>query len=127
MKLFQSIYDGSLATRGPWEALVTFQQMLVLCDKTGILDMTPEAIARRTTLPLDVVQKGIEVLEKPDPDSRRSDYDGRRIIRLDENRSWGWQIVNYSHYRSIRTAEDRREYMRLYMRQKRAKKKETPT
>lgn len=123
VKLFQSIYDGSLATRGPWEALITFQQMLALCDKTGIIDMTAEAISRRTTVPLEVIEKGIAALEQPDPESRRPDHDGRRIVRLADHRSWGWQIVNYSHYRSLRTAEDRREYMRNFMRKKRAETK----
>jgi len=119
VKLFQSIYDGSLATRGPWEALVTFQQLLVLSDRTGIVDMTTEAISRRTTVPLEIIERGIVELEKPDPDSRKPDFEGRRILRLDPARSWGWQVVNYEHYRRIRTAEDRREYMRQYMREKR--------
>lgn len=121
VKLFRSIYDGSLATRGPWEALITFQQMLVLCDRFGIIDMTPEAIARHTTLPLEIITKGIERLEQPDPESRRADEEGRRIVRLDPSRSWGWQIVNYAHYRQLKRAEERRDYQRKYMAERRAK------
>ncbi len=121
VKMFQSIYDGSLATRGPWQALVTFQQMLVLCDKDGVVDMTPEVISRRTTIPLDIVTKGLAILEQPDPESRRAEEEGRRIVRIAENRAWGWQIVNYAHYRAIRTADERREYMKAYMREKRAR------
>jgi hypothetical protein len=48
-KLFSQMYDGTLATKGPWQALVTFQQLIILADKHGIVDMTPEAIGRRTT------------------------------------------------------------------------------
>ena len=116
-KLFASMYDGSLATIGPWEALVTFIQMLVLSDKYGVVDMTPDAISRRTTIPLDIIRRGISALEQPDEHSRRSDCDGRRIIRLDEHRDWGWQIVNHAHYRAIRSAEERREYQKLYKRE----------
>lgn len=122
--MFQSIYDGSLATRGPWEALVTFQQMLILCDRAGVVDMTADVISRRTIIPLEIITKGIEVLEQPDPESRRGAEEGRRIIRLDPDRSWGWQIVNYAHYRAIRTAEERREYMKTFMAAKRAKERE---
>ncbi len=43
----------------------------------------------------------------------------RRITRLDEHRDWGWQIVNYGMFRGLRTAEDRKSYMREYMRQRR--------
>jgi hypothetical protein len=119
-KIFGSMFDGTLATKGPWEALVTFQQLLILCDRVGMVDITPEAISRRTTIPLEIIRKGIAALEAPDPDSRRPDEDGRRIVRLAPHRSWGWQIVNYEHYRQLRSAEDRREYLRNYMRNRRA-------
>lgn len=120
-KIFQSMYDGSLASTGPWEALVTFQQMLVLCDSEGVVDMTREVIARRTTIPLEIISKGIAVLEQPDPDSRGEAEEGRRIVRLADNRDWGWQIVNHAHYRAIRSNDERREYMRNYQRRRRSK------
>ena len=123
-KVFASMYDGTLATRGPWQALVTFQQFIVLADRTGIVDMTAEAIARRTTIPLEIIKIGIAALEQPDSESRSSELDGRRIARLSDDRPWGWQIVNYEKYRKIRSADDRREYMANLMRERRAKAKD---
>lgn len=117
------MYDGTLATKGPWQALVTFQQFIVLADRTGIVDMTAEAIARRTTIPLDIINVGITALEQPDPESRTTELDGRRIARLDANRPWGWQIVNYDKYRKIRSQDERREYMANLMRERRKKLK----
>lgn len=119
-KLFSSMFDGSLATRGPWEALVTFQQMLVLADRYGHVDMTAAVIARRTTIPEHIIVKGLTTLALPDPGSRRDNEEGRRIVLLDPGRSWGWRIVNYAHYHAIRTAEERRDYQREYMRERRA-------
>ena len=92
------MFDGTLATVGPWEAIVAFQQILILSDSEGIVDMTTEAISRRTTIPLEILTKGIAALEMPDPHSRTPDEEGRRIIRLSEERPWGWRIVNYRHY-----------------------------
>ena len=100
-KIFVSMFDGTLATVGPWEALVTFQQLLILADKYGTVDMTPEAIARRTTVPLEIIRKGLEALEKPDPHSRTPDEEGRRIVPLSDSRPWGWKIVNHAHYRTM--------------------------
>lgn len=117
------MYDGSLAMIGPWEALVTFQQLIVLADREGFVDMTPEAISRRTIIPIEIIRKGLEVLESPDLQSRDPQHDGRRIERISEHRDWGWKILNYSKYRAIRTADERREYMREYMREKRGKPK----
>ena len=118
-KLFSQMYDGTLATKGPWQALVTFQQLIILADQHGIVDMTPEAIARRTTVPLQIIQEGLRHLQEPDPKSRTSDEEGRRISLLSESRAWGWRIVNYRHYRILRSGDERRAYHRQYYRDKR--------
>jgi hypothetical protein len=120
-KIFKQIYKGTLAMVGPWEALVTFQQMIILADQDGIVDMTADALSRETTIPLDIIEKGIKALESPDPESRTPDHEGRRIIRLSDSRSWGWRLVNYEHYRKLRSEEERREYHRQYYREKRSK------
>jgi len=112
-KLFKQMYEGSLAAAG-WQAIVTLQQLVILADKYGTVDMTPEAIARLTTIPLEHVRVGLAALEQPDPESRTPDEDGRRIVRLSAGRVWGWRIVNYEHYRTIRSAEERREYHKAY-------------
>jgi hypothetical protein len=119
------MYKGTLAMVGPWEALVTFQQMIVLADKDGGVDMTADAISRETTIPLAIISKGIEALEKPDPESRTPAEEGRRIVRLAETRSWGWRIVNYEHYRRLKSEEERREYHRQYWHKRKAKSKDS--
>lgn len=117
-KLFASMYDGTLY--GHWQAIVAFQQMIVLCDGDGLIDMTPQAIAARTSIPLEIIQAGIEVLEAPDPYSRTPGDDGRRIVRLDDHRPWGWRIVNHRLYREIMAAEDKRKADRERIAAKRA-------
>jgi hypothetical protein len=124
-KVFSQIYDGTLCTRGPWQALVTFQQLLVLADLEGCVDMTVNAIARRTTIPLEIIEQGIVELLKPDPESRTPTHEGRRIIPLSEGRSWGWLIVNYKHYRQLKREEDRREYHREYWHKRKHKTQQT--
>jgi hypothetical protein len=105
-KVFTSIYDGSLY--GQWEAIVTFQQMIVLADSEGYVDITPQAIAARTSIPLDIITKGLDLLSKPDLYSRSPDCDGRRIELVDDNRPWGWRIVNFVKYRDLSSAADKR-------------------
>lgn len=120
-KVFQQIYDGSLCTDGSWQALVTFQQMLVLADEQGVVDMTAEAISRRTTIPIDIIKQGLSELVKPDPRSRTPDEDGRRLLPLSPSRDWGWVVVNYRKYRQIQREVDRREYHREYWHKRKAK------
>lgn len=118
-KVFASMYDGTLY--GHWQAIVAFQQMIVLCDADGVVDMTPQAMAARTSIPLEIIQAGIEILEQPDPYTRTPGDDGRRILRLDAHRPWGWKIVNYLHYRYLVDAETVRAQNRERQRRHRDK------
>jgi len=122
-KIFDSMYDGTLVE--DWRALVTFQQFIVLCDANGIVDMTPHAISRRTGIPYEHIDAGIKILETIDPHSRTPEEGGCRIKLIDDHRPWGWYIVNHKKYRDMRNAEDRREYMRVYMQEKRKQLKLT--
>jgi hypothetical protein len=106
-KVFTQILDSSLAE--DYQTRHVFEDLLKLCDINGVVDMTHEAIARRTNVPLEIVRRGIEALERPDTRSRNPEFDGRRIVRLDEHRDWGWMICNYKHYRDIASDEQRRE------------------
>lgn len=116
-KIFESMYDGTLVE--DWQGLVTFQQLIVLADETGIVDMTPRAISNRTGIPLELIEKGIQFLEEPDPYSRTEGEEGRRLERLDAHRPWGWQIVNYDKYRKMASREEKKEADRERIRIKR--------
>jgi hypothetical protein len=119
-KIFSSIYEGTLY--GQWEALVTFQQFIVLCDADGIVDMTPPAIAARTSIPLEIITKGISILEKVDPYSRTPEQEGRRIELIDAHRPWGWHIVNHQKYQHMQDADTIRAQTRERVRRHREAK-----
>jgi hypothetical protein len=120
-KIFESIYDGTLVE--DWRALITFQQFIVLCDADGILDMTPSAISRRTGIPIEHIKAGIDILENDDPYSRSPTENGRRIVRLDAHRNWGWVIVNHKQYRDLQDAEMVRKQTRERVKRFREKRK----
>lgn len=120
-KIFTQIFDSSIAEN--YQARHVFMDLLVLADSDGVVDMTDEAIARRTNVPLEQVKAAITQLSEPDERSRTAGEDGRRLLPIDPNRSWGWQIVNYHHYRRIRDEEARREYCREYRRKEREAKR----
>jgi hypothetical protein len=123
-KLFEQMYDGTLAEN--WKALITFQQMIILCDDSGIVDLTPSAISRRTGIPLEHIESGIETLESEDPYSRTPDENGRRIARLDDHRPWGWRIINHQKYKQMASYEDKKKADRMRIAAKREIKKLKP-
>jgi hypothetical protein len=123
-KVFEQIFDSSIAE--DYTVRHCFMDLLALADPDGVIDMTHDAIARRTNVPLDIVRRCISELSKPDPASRSKKSDGRRIVPIDSHRQWGWRIVNYRHYRALRDEEGRRSYFRNYMRDRRKKLRGKP-
>jgi hypothetical protein len=120
-KIFDSIYNGTLY--GQWEALVTMQQLIVLADVDGVVDMTPMAISARTSIPREIIDKGLDILGSPDKYTRTPGSDGRRIELIDDHRPWGWVLVNYEHYKALRDADTVRAQTRARVRKHRENKK----
>lgn len=118
-KIFQQIYDSSIA-EDP-KVRFTFMDLIVLADSDGVVDMTHEAISRRTNVPIEWVRSSIEALEKPDPKSRTPNEAGARIVRMDDHRDWGWIIVNFDRFRKVATDEQRREKTKLRVQRHREK------
>src|SRR5882724_3493408 len=102
-KVFEQIYDSSIAE--DYNCRRMFMDLLVLADPTGCVDMTLEAISRRTNVPFEEVVKYVTQLCQPDPKSRSKMEEGKRLIPMDSKRDWGWLIVNYQHYRKLKDEE----------------------
>lgn len=105
-KLFASLYQGTL--RGKSDEILVFCNLIAFADVEGFVDKHFRAISDETGLPIDRVKAAIEYLESPDPESRSSNEDGRRLVRIDTHRAWGWKLVNHSYYRGLRNEIDRR-------------------
>lgn len=115
-RVFTQILDSSLAEN--WRTRHVFEDLLKLADD-GVVDMTRPAIARRTNVPLEVINDAIAELEAPDPSSRDATAQGRRLVRLDAHRDWGWEIVNWEKYEAIKSTFDQREQARERKRRQR--------
>ena len=124
-KLFASLYQGTL--RGHSDEILVFTNLLAHCDRAGYIDKHFRAIADEVGISVDRVKQAILNLEAPDDESRSKEESGSRLIRMDDHRVWGWQVVNYAKYRAIRNEEDRREQTRAAVARHRAKKKSNAT
>jgi hypothetical protein len=104
--LHRSILDGSimeepLSTRWLWVVL------LLVADKSGFVGHTPERLARRAEITLEEVKTGMKCFESPDPKSRSTSYDGRRIEKVEG----GWHILNYQmHLGGLKSSEARENW-----------------
>lgn len=104
---FNCLYTGSL--HGRWPTAAVWASLLPLADARGQIDMSFQAISSMTGWPIDLLRQGIDELERPDPDSRSQAEEGRRLVRLDPSRSWGWRLVNHTLYRERARDKQRTE------------------
>ena len=103
-RVFVQILDSSISE--DFFLRHVFEDFLKLASKQGIVDMTREAMSRRLNIPLGELSEALNKLEQADPKSRDPEFGGRRIERLDEHRDWGWRILNWNKYDSLRTKAD---------------------
>lgn len=103
-----SIWSESSDTRIVW---ITF---LAEKDQNGFVGGSIPGLARLANVSIDAFKIALECLEGPDPYSRTTDNDGRRIEKVDG----GWTVLNHKKYReysyssnpdAIRMREKRKE------------------
>lgn len=102
-RIFVEILQSSIAE--DFTVRHVFEDFLKLCDG-GIVDMTRQSISRQLNIPLDTLNRCITVLESPDLSSRDPECEGRRLVRIDDHRDWGWRIVNYEKYAAMKNRAD---------------------
>lgn len=118
-KLFGCIVASTIwrednATRLVW---IT---MLAMKNERHIVEASLPGLADLARVSFTDCEAAIKKLESPDKYSRNQENEGRRIQKCEG----GWLILNGEHYRKLMSAEERREYQKLYHRDYRAKKKQ---
>lgn len=93
--------------------------MLAMSDKSGCVYASIPGLAHIANVGLHETELALSTLLSPDKYSRTPEKEGRRIEPIDG----GWRLLNHAKFRAVRSAEERREYMREYMRDKREKEK----
>jgi hypothetical protein len=113
-KLFSSLTDSTIWREEDHTRLVWIT-MLAMADKTGHVMASVPGLADRARVSIEKTVSALEKLAAPDKWSRSKECDGRRIEEI----GGGWSLINYTKYRRMRNEEERKEYMRNYMRNRR--------
>lgn len=99
-KVFASLWQGTLVGRTDEQLVFIF--LLANAGLDGCVDVTAAYIGALTGMGEARARSALNYLESPDASSRSPELDGARIDRIDQHRDWGWTIVNYGHYRSLK-------------------------
>ena len=117
-KLFSSILASTI-WREPMEVRIVWITLLAMAGRDGIAEGSVPGVADFARLPVSVTRASLERLCEPDPDSRSTEHEGRRIQPVDG----GWLILNHAKYRSKLNADERREYLKIKAREYRRRPK----
>jgi hypothetical protein len=116
-KLFSSIVASSIWCEDDRTRIV-WVTMLALADRRGIVEAAVPGLANAARVTVDDCRAALAKFESPDPDSRSTAHEGRRIEKIEG----GWRLLNYEFYRHKLSADERREYKAAKQAEYRAKK-----
>jgi len=119
-KFFASTFTGSMLGAGVHVFAVW--GYVIANEKFGEVELNPALLAALLGSDAATMRTAIEYLCLPDPASRSSVEDGRRLMQLGPYR---FQVVNHTIYQQLKNEEDRREYERTRKQEYRAKVKKS--
>lgn len=116
-KLFSGIVFSTV-WREEMHVKVVWVTMLALANRDGCVLASLPGLADASRVTLDQCKEALTRLGAPDKYSRTKDNEGRRIEECDG----GWRLLNYTKYRELRSADERRIKNREAVRRHRARK-----
>jgi hypothetical protein len=117
-KLFESTFNGSMLGAGP--VVFSVWSYIIAHAQDSMVEVNPVLAGVQIGCSPEEIEAALDWLQQPDPDSRSKEDEGRRIVKTG---TFAYRVVNHKHYRTMRTPEDRREYMRRKQRESRARRK----
>jgi hypothetical protein len=114
-KVFASMYEGSMVGSGP-VVFAVWGYCIAKADADGSVLLNPALLAPVIGTSRAEIEQAINFLQSPDANSKNPDHEGRRLLSMTGHL---YCVVSHAVYRDIKNNEDRREYMREYMRKRR--------
>lgn len=118
-KLHRSTFTGSMCGKGG-NFIAMWAYIVANTNLDSTIELHPTYLASTIGCTIDEIKKIIGDLCSPDPDSRTTVEDGRRLIEVAQHQ---YLVVNFNLYNNVKSEAARREYMRQYMANRRAEKK----
>ena len=115
-KHFKSAYTGSMYGAGA-DIFAVWGYVIAHTVKSS-LEINPRMLAPILGMTIKRVQAAIDYLSAPDPDSRNTDSEGRRLVK---DGAFQYFVPGWERYNKIKDEEARREYNRDKKRESRAK------
>lgn len=121
-KFFASTFTGSMMGAGP-EVFAVWGYVIANTHGSQV-ELNPRLLSAVIGTSPETIQRAIDYLCAPDPNSRSKVEDGKRLIREGE---FAYRVPNFEAYRAVRDEEDRRAYNRRKQAESRARRRTVNT
>ena len=115
-KIFGSILDSTVWVGTTKEVKLLWVTMLMKKDADQVVRASLAGLAKAAEITIEEAERAMEFLMSPEEQSTTKAEGGRRVIKRED----GWLVVNGAKYRDMLSEEERREYNRKWMAEKRA-------
>lgn len=116
-KIFESLYSGSMIGAGE-HVFALWPYCIAHVRPPGMVEVNPKLVGAIIGTTAENVQTALDYLCAPDPSSRSTKEEGRRLVREGQ---FNYRMVNFSEYRERMSVQAKADYMRDYRAQGRDK------
>jgi ABC-type amino acid transport substrate-binding protein len=116
-KFFSSTFTGSMF--GVGTDIFALWGYVIANTVNSTVELNPQLLAVVLGSTPEKIEAAIQYLCQPDPRSRNSDQDGKRLIKQGQ---FQYYVVSHQQYREMRNEDERREYNRVKMQESRARR-----
>jgi len=115
--VLDSEFAGSTMLRHGPDVVAIWMLLLATTDKLGESYMQPTAAASLLRISDERALAAFDVLKEPDPASKNSDMEGRRIVRQSNGK---WLVVSHGKYQARAARSWATERQKAYARRQKA-------
>jgi hypothetical protein len=120
-KIFERMFTGTMYGSGP--VVFAVWAYVIACSRPpGVVSLNPKLLAATIGCSTEEIKDAIDFLMRPDAESATTDEDGRRLVHV---AGLDYHVVSWQKYRDMRDEEERREYQRQWIADKRSRLRST--
>lgn len=105
-KFFESAFTGSMVGSGA-PVFAVWGYVIAHARPPGMVEINPLVLATMIGCKEEEIERAIDYLTSPDPNSRSDAEDGRRMIKMG---AFLYSVPNWQHYQALRNDQERRAY-----------------
>jgi len=114
-KIYEQTFTGSMCGKGS-TVFAVWSYVIANTKADHLVEVNPKLVATAIGCPEKEVVAALKLFLSPDKESRSQEHKGRRLLRKGQ---FLYYVTGHGRFRNCKDDDQRRDYMRQYMRDRR--------